>query len=45
MELLNVYINSEYPREEAIKKMLNHILIGLPFSTPDNPEDEGGWHE
>lgn len=45
MELLNVYINSEYPREEAIKKMLNHILIGMPFSTPDNPEDEGGWHE
>lgn len=45
MELLNVYMSTEYPKESAIKKMLNHILIGMPFSTPDNPETEGGWHE
>lgn len=45
MELLNVYMSTEYPREESIRKMLNHIMLGLPFSTPDNPEDERGWHE
>ena len=45
MELLNVYMSTEYPKESAIKKMLNHILIGMPFSTPDNPETESGWHE
>lgn len=45
MELLNVYMSTEYAREEAIKKMLSHILIGMPFSTPDAPETEGGWHE
>ena len=45
MELLNVYMSTEYPKESAIKKMLNHILIGMPFSTPDAPEDESGWHE
>ena len=43
MELLNVYMSTEYPKESAIKKMLNHILIGLPFSTPEESED--GWHE
>lgn len=45
MELLNVYMSTEYPKESAIKKMLSHILIGMPFSTPDAPETEGGWHE
>ena len=45
MELLNVYMSTEYPKESAIKKMLNHILIGMPFSTPEPPEKEAGWHE
>lgn len=45
MELLNVYLYTDYPKEETIKKLLNHIMLNLPFSTPDNPEDEGGWHE
>jgi len=45
MELLNVYMSTEYPKEETIKKLLNHVMLGMPFSTPDNPEDEGGWHE
>ena len=45
MELLNVYMSTEYPKEETIKKLLNHVMLGMPFSTPDNPETEGGWHE
>lgn len=45
MELLNVYLYTDYPKEETIKKLLNHIMLGLPFSTPDNPETESGWHE
>ena len=45
MELLNVYMSTEYPKEGTIKKLLNHVMLGMPFSTPDNPEDEGGWHE
>ena len=45
MELLNVYMSTEYPKEETIRKLLNHILLNLPFSTPDAPATEGGWHE
>jgi hypothetical protein len=45
MELLNVYLYTDYPKEETIKKMLNHIMLGLPFSTPDTPETERGWYE
>jgi len=43
MELLNVYMSTEYPKEETIKKLLNHVMLGMPFSTPE--ESEGGWHE
>jgi hypothetical protein len=43
MELLNVYMSTEYPKEETIKKLLNHVMLGMPFSTPEESED--GWHE
>ena len=44
MELLSIYFSSEeYPDKKFVKKSLNQLLIGMPFSTPEESED--GWHE
>ena len=46
VEILSIYVSTEeYPHESFIEKVCNHALVNLPFSTPDNPETEGGWHE
>lgn len=46
MELLHIYYNSEeFPDKKLTQKLLGQLLIGLPFSTPDAPETESGWHE
>lgn len=46
VEILSIYVSTEeYPHESFIEKVCNHALVNLPFSTPDAPEDESGWHE
>ena len=46
VEILSIYVSTEeYPHESFIEKVCNHALVNMPFSTPDAPEDEGGWHE
>ena len=46
VEILSIYVSTEeYPHTSFIEKVCNHALVNLPFSTPDNPEDESGWHE
>ena len=44
VELLSIYFSSEeYPDKKFVRKALNQLLVGMPFSTPEESED--GWHE
>ena len=46
VEILSIYVSTEeYPHEKFIEKICNHVMVSMPFSTPEPPEKEAGWHE